>query len=511
MSTRAALANALENIRRAAVDGIVQTNAMARTDRERALAQGWLHPIIKGWYMLATQSAAAPGSTVLWYSHYWAFLRQYLTHRFNDEYCLSAEASLDRHLQCSVIPEQMIVMTGKGAVQKPDLPLKCSLLLYPDKKNLPRRRVVRDGLQVMSLVEALTRTSEHYFKSNPQEAELALRSVDDNGLSRHLIEQRAVRPAGRLAGAFEAIGEPKRARRIREDLKPVVGSIPVSNPFEHFVSVFGQGTRVRSPHVARLKATWKSFRKPVVEAFPEQPKRVATQEYLAAVDDIYQHDAYNSLSIEGYRVTPEIINKVREGSWEPDNPDDRQHIDAMAAKGYWEAFQKLRQAVAQVLEGAPPARVAEDYLQDWYRALFGPSVAAGILKPEPLAGYRNRPVFINGSRHVPPASETLMDCMETYFELLADEESAAVRAVLGHFVFVYIHPYPDGNGRLGRFVMNLMLASGGYPWTVIRLQNRTQYMQALEQASVHKNIKPFAQFIAQEMQVDWKAQTRETR
>ena len=37
----------------------------------------------------------------------------------------------------------------------------------------------------------------------------------------------------------------------------------------------------------------------------------------------------------------------------------------------------------------------------------------------------------------------------------------AVRAVLGHFFFVYIHPYMDGNGRMGRFVLNAMLASGG--------------------------------------------------
>lgn len=75
--------------------------------------------------------------------------------------------------------------------------------------------------------------------------------------------------------------------------------------------------------------------------------------------------------------------------------------------------------------------------------------------------------------------------------------------MLGHFVFVFIHSYPDGNGRVSRFLMNLMLASGGYPWTVIRLTQRDTYMYALEQASVHKDIKPFAEFIAQEMQVDW--------
>jgi hypothetical protein len=51
--------------------------------------------------------------------------------------------------------------------------------------------------------------------------------------------------------------------------------------------------------------------------------------------------------------------------------------------------------------------------------------------------------------------------------------------VIGHFVFVYIHPYIDGNGRMGRFLMNVMLASGGYPWTVIPLERRDDYMAAL--------------------------------
>ncbi len=74
--------------------------------------------------------------------------------------------------------------------------------------------------------------------------------------------------------------------------------------------------------------------------------------------------------------------------------------------------------------------------------------------------------------------------------------------MLGHFLFVFIRSYPDGNGRAGRFLMNLMLASGHYPWTVIRSAQRDAYMSALEQASVHKDIAPFTKFIAEEMQVD---------
>ena len=84
--------------------------------------------------------------------------------------------------------------------------------------------------------------------------------------------------------------------------------------------------------------------------------------------------------------------------------------------------------------------------------------------------------------------------------LLQNEPEPSVRAVLGHWLFGYIHPYPDGNGRMARFVMNAMLASGGYPWTVIRVEDRDAYLAALEAASLNHDIEPFARFIADRVQ-----------
>jgi len=97
--------------------------------------------------------------------------------------------------------------------------------------------------------------------------------------------------------------------------------------------------------------------------------------------------------------------------------------------------------------------------------------------------------------HVPLNKDAVRDAMPELFDLLRKEESPAVRAVLGHFVFVFIHPYMDGNGRMGRFLMNVMLASGGYPWTVIPLEERETYMKSLETAGVEENIEPFAKFM----------------
>lgn len=73
-----------------------------------------------------------------------------------------------------------------------------------------------------------------------------------------------------------------------------------------------------------------------------------------------------------------------------------------------------------------------------------------------------------------------------------------MRSVLGHHLF--IHPYFDGNGRIGRFLLNAMLGSGGYPWTVVRVKRRNTDMEALESASVGADIKPFTRFLLQEMQ-----------
>ncbi len=86
--------------------------------------------------------------------------------------------------------------------------------------------------------------------------------------------------------------------------------------------------------------------------------------------------------------------------------------------------------------------------------------------------------------------------MPTLFNLLEREPEASVRAVLGHWMFGYIHPYPDGNGRMARFLMNAMLASGGYQWTVIEVGDRKAYLSALDRASIEMDILPFAKFIA---------------
>lgn len=269
------------------------------------------------------------------------------------------------------------------------------------------------------------------------------------------------------------------------------------NPFEQSIVVENAG-RVTSPHVHRIRLKWESMRNDVIEIVPKAlPIANDIETYLKQIDDIYVTDAYHSLSIEGYRVSPELIEKVRSGTWNPENSaKDRAMKDALAARGYWEAFQGVKESIRTVLEGADAGEVVEKELSDWYRHLFAPSVTAGILKASQLAGYRSSPVYIRQSQHVPMNVEAVRDCMPVFFDLLKTETDPAVRIVLGHFIFVFIHPFLDGNGRIARFLMNVMMAAAGQPWTVIRVEQRADYMGALEAASVQGDIRPFAAFLA---------------
>jgi hypothetical protein len=64
----------------------------------------------------------------------------------------------------------------------------------------------------------------------------------------------------------------------------------------------------------------------------------------------YKSDAYHSLSIEGYSVTPALIERVQRGDWDPDHhDDDRVSRDALAARGYWQTFQKVKETVGEVI------------------------------------------------------------------------------------------------------------------------------------------------------------------
>lgn len=493
------LANALQRVRARAADEIIRGPEISRADRVLLSKRGFLVEIIKGWYALTTPQAG-PGDTTFWHAHFWGFASAYLRHRFGQNYSLSAECSLDLWTGNTSTPSQLIVIAGKGGNSTVELPNRTSLLLYADRKNLPRPTELRQGVQLMPLGTSLVRASPAFFRHSPANAEIALRLVRPDDLTRLLLgDAGSPAVAGRLVGALRHCGLTEPANRLAADLESAGFEFNETNPFV-VPPQLPAGLLFSSPYVGRLKALWQHLRPVVDKLFPAPPGAPPAKIYLNRVTEIYSHDAYHSLSIEGYQVTPELIMRIAMGEWNPAiTGTDQAQVNAMAAKGYHASFQAVLATLRKILAGRPAPPLVNHDLPAWYRALFSPSVQAGLLPAHALAGYRNRPVFIRGSEHVPPPHEAVPELLDTLFAHLALEPSAGVQAILGHFLFVYIHPYSDGNGRIGRFIMNTLLASGGYPWTVIRVEHRKSYMAALENASVRSDISDFTRFVASEM------------
>jgi hypothetical protein len=487
----------LRSLQTAAGAGAIRARSLSRTHRERLLANGFLQEVIKGWY-IPSRPDEVKGDSTAWYASFWRFCAVYLEVRFGARWCLSPEQSLSLHAGNWTVPRQLAARSPRAGNKITKFPHGTSLLELRIALPAVADLEVEEGLRLFSVESALIMCSPNYFSNHATDVRAVLPTIRDaSGLLARLLEGGHSVIAGRLAGAFRNIGRDRIADDIVKTMSSAGYAVRENDPFTDKPSLVIR-PRETSPYVNRTRLLWQKMREPVLERFPSAPGPPRNiQAYMKLVNDAYVTDAYHSLSIEGYRVTPALIERVRSGAWNPErNEGDREQRNAMAARGYWQAFQVAQKGVGRVLQGENPGQVAYEDHGTWYRELFAPSVFVGLLKPADLAGYRNRPVYIRKSMHVPLNREAVRDTMPAFFDLLREESHPAVRVVLGHFVFVYIHPYVDGNGRVGRFLMNAMMASGGYPWTVIPVGERNAYLNALEKASVGQNIVPFADFLA---------------
>lgn len=475
----------------------IRSRDLGRTHRQRLVENGRLLEVMKGWYV-PSKPHEAPGDSTAWYASFWDFCAAYLADRFGKAWCLSPEQSLMLQGGNRTVPRQLLVRTPKGGNKPTPLPHGTSL--FDVRNAMPGEDAIveRDALRLFSVPAALVAVPGRFFHRHPTDARAVMTTVKDASdvLALLLAGGHSV-VAGRLAGAFRNSGRNRIADDITKTMQAAGYVVRETDPFESTPRSLGP-LRPESPYVNRIRLMWDAMRQPVLDAFPKPPGIPRnTERYLKAVEEVYVTDAYHSLSIEGYRVSRALIERVRGGAWNPDDAgDDRDRRDALAARGYHDAFVSVKASVGKVLRGAGPAEVARRDHSEWYRRLFGPGVTAGSINAADLAGYRTGPVYIRRSKHVPPPREAVRDCMPALFDLLEHDTEPAVRVVLGHFVFVYVHPHLDGNGRMGRFLMNVMLASGGYPWTVIPVDRRHDYMSALESASAKQDINPFAEFIA---------------
>jgi hypothetical protein len=476
---------------------VIKASDLKTTHKQLLKTNGFINGVIKGWYISARPDEKT-GDTTSWFMSFWDFASMYLNERFELEWCLSPEQSLLLHCGNKIIPKQLLVRSPKANNNIVQLLHGTSVLDY--KLDIPANdsRVNLNGLQVYSLESGLIAAGTDFYTRHAVDARTCLAMVKDGSLLlERLLEGGHSVIAGRLTGAFRNIGNDRIADTILKTMKSAGYNVREEDPFVERLPAHILSVRETSPYATRIKLMWHRMRGMVIENFPE-PGSLPTdiESYLKEIEDHYAEDAYHSLSIEGYRVTPELIERVRGGNWNPEgDAADRDSRDAMVARGYYQAFQAVKESIRKILAGGDPGEVADNDHPHWFRELFAPSVVVGLIKHSELAGYRNSQVYIKGSMHTPLNPEAVRDAIPALFELIRKEDVAGVRAVLGHFILVYIHPYMDGNGRIGRFLFNAMLASGGYSWTVVPVEQRDAYMAALERASVDGDIRDLAKFL----------------
>lgn len=109
-------------------------------------------------------------------------------------------------------------------------------------------------------------------------------------------------------------------------------------------------------------------------------------------------------------------------------------------------------------------------------------------KIDPRAGeLRQVQVYIRGANITPPPPDEVPDHLAQWLQWINGEEGARyeplIRVAIAHHGFEYMHPFTDGNGRVGRLLLNLMLMQAGYPPAPVLIDWRLRYIQALDAAN----------------------------
>ena len=198
---------------------------------------------------------------------------------------------------------------------------------------------------------------------------------------------------------------------------------------------------------------------------------------------------YHSNAIEGNSLTQgETEVFLMEGLTAKGKPI-KDHLDL---QGHSDAVNFL----TSLVKDAQP--VTESDIRGLHRILLVNPYPVPALTPEgapttkmvAIGEYKTSPNHVRTRtgeiHHHATPEETPMkmrELIEWFREEVSRKEMHLVEVVARfHHRFVAIHPFDDGNGRMSRLLMNLMLMQGGYPPAVIRLEERDQYLAALRLA-----------------------------
>jgi Fic family protein len=181
---------------------------------------------------------------------------------------------------------------------------------------------------------------------------------------------------------------------------------------------------------------------------------------------------WSSNAMEGNTLTESETKVVIEDGLTIGGKPLRDHLEAYGHAG---AFDRM-------IELVDKKKVDEKDVLDLHRIFY-------MKIDEAQAGkYRVDRVVISGSRYPLPVPDKVPGLMKELVERIArmrESEHPVIAAARAHLEFVFIHPFIDGNGRVARLLMNLVLLQEGYSIGLIPPVLRAGYISSLETA--HEN------------------------
>lgn len=123
-------------------------------------------------------------------------------------------------------------------------------------------------------------------------------------------------------------------------------------------------------------------------------------------------------------------------------------------------------------------------------------------------GEYKRHDYVTGQNEIGAAPEDVSEEMAELLEELQslDTENILTAAAYFHAKFENIHPFADGNGRVGRLAMNYLLVLHGHPPIIIHEEDRKDYYEALETWDRKQNLAPLRVFLQAQTEKTWAKQ-----
>ena len=206
---------------------------------------------------------------------------------------------------------------------------------------------------------------------------------------------------------------------------------------------------------------------------------------LAQVRKYYDIElTYSSNAIEGNQLTARETAEVIEHGVTVAGKRLRDHLEAL---DHYEAVQWVHELADQ----ATP--LDETVVTELHRRIVARSQPA-------IAGvYSTLPRRIVGSAVVFPNPAKLPELMRDFGKWLEAVEVGYESAFEAHLTLVSIHPFSDGNGRVARLLMNLILLRAGYPLVSVRLEDRSFYLDTIEKAQLTGEDASYRSFMLQRL------------